>query len=597
MRGEKHSYLKIKLLLIIIVLLLPASIMPQAFNGYTLFSQNNSRYSYLVDMNNTVVHSWTHTKTGGYSCYLLPDGTLMRSAVSSNSQINGGGATGIVQKIAWDGSLLWEYTYSSSTYRTHHDIEPLPNGNVLLIAWEVKTAAQCVAAGLNHSATLWPDHIIEVQPVGTNGGTIVWKWHFWDHLIQDYDATKLNYGVVAQHPELLDINIGSTSGDWMHVNGISYDAEKDLIVFSSHNLDELYVIDHSTTTQQAASHSGGNYGKGGDLLYRWGKPSNYDAPGSQIFNVVHSAVWIPDSLPGGGNIMAFNNREGQGTSMVVEIIPPTDTTGNFIWSSGTAFGPASPNWSYTASGFYSNHLGGCHRLPNGNTFICEATSGYLFEVDASGNTVWSYNRGGEIARANRYGQEYTGLIGIPVELTSFTANVVEKNVTLNWITATETNNSGFEIQRSLDNSNFVKIGFLSGAGTTTELTRYSYQDNDLENGMYYYRLKQIDFDGTFSFSDVIQADVNTKLDFTLYQNYPNPFNPSTTIKYQIPNSSKVLLKVYNILGKEIATLVNETKEAGTHSVNFDASSLASGVYIYKISSNESVQTKRMILVK
>ena len=263
MRGENHSYLKICVLLFGIVFLLPIPIVAQAYNGYTLFSQNNSRNTYLVDMNNTTVHSWTHTRTGGYSCYLLPNGTLMRSAVSTNSSLNGGGATGIVQKIAWDGSLLWEYTYSSSTYRTHHDIEPLPNGNVLLIAWEVKTAAQCVAAGLNHSATLWPDHIIEVQPVGTNGGTIVWKWHFWDHLIQDYDATKLNYGVVAQHPELLDINVGSTSGDWMHVNGISYDDEKDLIVFSSHNLDELYVIDHSTTTTEAAGHTGGNYGKAG----------------------------------------------------------------------------------------------------------------------------------------------------------------------------------------------------------------------------------------------------------------------------------------------------------------------------------------------
>lgn len=144
MRGEKHSYLNIKVLLIVFVLLLPVSIMPQAFNGYTLFSQNNSRYTYLTDMSNITVHSWTHTRLCGYSCYLLPDGTLMRSAVSSNSSLNGGGATGIVQKIGWDGSLLWEYTYSSSTYRTHHDIEPLPNGNVLLIAWEVKTAAQTV---------------------------------------------------------------------------------------------------------------------------------------------------------------------------------------------------------------------------------------------------------------------------------------------------------------------------------------------------------------------------------------------------------------------------------------------------------------------
>jgi|WetSurMetagenome_2_1015567.scaffolds.fasta_scaffold36692_2 hypothetical protein len=597
MQGEKHSYLKIKMLFIAVVILLPVSIMAQAFNGYTLFSQNNSRYSYLVDMSNTTVHSWNHAKNGGYSCYLLPDGTLMRSAVSSNSQLNGGGATGIVQKIAWNGSLLWEYTYSSSTYRTHHDFEPLPNGNVLLIAWEVKSASQCVAAGLNHSATLWPDHIIEVQPVGTNGGTIVWEWHFWDHLIQDHDATKANYGVVGNHPELLDINCGSTSGDWMHMNGISYDAEKDLIVMSSHNLDEVFVLDHSTTTQQAASHSGGNYGRGGDILYRWGRPSNYDAPGSQVFNVVHSSVWIADSLPGGGNIIAFNNREGQGTSMVVEITPPTDSLGNFIWTAGSAYGPTSPTWSYTASGFYSNHLGGCQRLPNGNTFIVESTSGYLFEVDAGGNTVWSYNRGGELARAFRYSQDYPGLIGIPVELISFTANVNGKNVMLDWITATEINNSGFEIQRSIDNSNFIYIGFLSGTGTSTEYTRYNFQDYNLDNGKYYYRLKQIDFDGTISFSDVVEVEIKAKLDFTLFQNYPNPFNPGTTIKYQLPVASKIVLKVYNILGKEIATLVNETKEAGTHTVNFDASSLSSGVYIYKISGNESVQTKRMILVK
>jgi hypothetical protein len=597
MRGEKHSNLKIIVLFILSIIILPVSAMAQAFSGYTLFSPNNSRYSYLVDMSNTVVHSWTHTRTGGYSCYLLPDGTLMRSATSTNSQINGGGATGIVQKIAWDGSLLWEYTYSSSTYRSHHDIEPLPNGNVLLIAWEVKTAAQCVAAGLNHSATLWPDHIIEVQPVGTNGGTIVWKWHFWDHLIQDYDATKANYGVVAQHPELLDINVGSTSGDWMHVNGISYDAEKDLIVFSSHNLDELFVIDHSTTITEAAGHTGGNFGKGGDILYRWGRPANYDAPGTQIFNVVHSSMWIPDSLPGGGNIISFNNREGQGTSMIVEITPPTDANGNFIWSAGTAYGPATPTWSYTASGFYSNHLGGCQRLPNGNTFICEATSGYLFEVDASGNTVWSYNRGQEIARAVRYPEYYSAFPWIPVELTSFNASIDGSSVTLNWMTATETNNSGFEIQRSSNNSDFSKIGFVSGKGTTTEIAKYSFDDKNLDNGKYYYRLKQIDFDGTFSVSDVVEVEINKRLDFTLYQNYPNPFNPATTIKYQIPNSSKVLLKVYNILGKEITTLVNETKEAGIHIVNFDASSLPSGVYIYKITSNESVQTKRMILVK
>ncbi|MBK9404677.1 MAG: aryl-sulfate sulfotransferase [Ignavibacteria bacterium] len=142
----------------------------------------------------------------------------------------------------------------------------------MLNAWEVKTSAQAIAAGLNHSASIWPDHIIEVQPSGTTGGTIVWKWHAWDHLIQDYDPTKANYGVVANHPELLDINVSSTaSGDWMHVNGISYNADLDQIVFSSHNLDEFYVIDHSTTTAEAASHTGGQQRQRRGFFIQMGK--------------------------------------------------------------------------------------------------------------------------------------------------------------------------------------------------------------------------------------------------------------------------------------------------------------------------------------
>jgi hypothetical protein len=386
----------------------------EPYAGYTLYAPNNGTYTYLVDLNHAVVRTWTHSIGGGYSCYLLEDGSLLRSAVSSSSTLNGGGATGIVEKVAPGGTVTWRYTYSSSSYRAHHDIEPMPNGNVLIIAWEVKTAAQAVQAGLNHSAAIWPDHIIEVQPTGATTGTIVWAWHAWDHLVQDYNAAKSNYGVVAAHPELLDINVGSSGGgigggDWMHINAVSYNPALDQIAISSHNLDEIYVIDHSTTTAQAATHAGGNSGKGGDLLYRWGCPSNYDAPGSQYFNVVHCAWWIPTGLPGAGHLMAFNNREGTGTSIVVELVPPGDLLGNYSWTSGTAYGPAAPIWSYTASGFYSNHLGGCQRLPNGNTLVVESTSGILFEVDAAGNTVWSHAPGGEIARALRYGMDYMGL--------------------------------------------------------------------------------------------------------------------------------------------------------------------------------------------
>ncbi|MBI1937042.1 MAG: aryl-sulfate sulfotransferase [Ignavibacteriales bacterium] len=525
-RGAKIFFLPLLFLLMNFVFV-PSSLYAQAYEGYTLFSPNNSRNTYLINMSNQVVHSWSHTKTGGYSCYLLEDGTLLRSAASSNSQLNGGGAAGIVQKVDWGGNVIWEYTYSSSTYRSHHDIEPMPNGNVLLIAWEVKTAVQAVQTGLNHSAVIWPDHIIEVEPVGTNSGNIVWQWHAWDHLVQDYDAAKNNYGVVADHPELLDINMGGTQiGDWMHINGISYNVDLDQIVISSHFLDEIYVIDHSTTTAEAAAHSGGRSGKGGDILYRWGNPANYNAPGSQVFNVVHSSIWIPNGFPGSGNILAFNNREGQGTSIVVEIVPPVDGSGSYTISAGSAFGPTLPTWSYTASGFYSNHLGGCQRLSNGNTLIVESTSGYLFEVDASGNVVWTYNRGGEIARALRYSTEYI--------------------------------------------------------------------------------------------DDITDVEENEELpsEFKLSQNYPNPFNPETTIEYVLPEAANVTLKVFDVLGREVTTLVNEYKQAGIHYSTFSASqnkggqvlhsALSSGVYFYTLrvrdsspgkSGSELQKTKKMILAK
>lgn len=385
-----------------------------SYGGYTLYGPNNSNKVYLLNSAGAAVRTWTCSRSGGYSAYMLEDGSILRTGLA-NSTVNGGGAMGAVQKYSPTGTLLWDWTYATSTYRSHHDIEPLPNGNVLLIAWEVKTAAQAVAAGLDVSTIIWPDHLIEVQPTGATTGTIVWQWHAWDHLIQDYDATKANYGVVGAHPELLDINMGSVGGgigggDWMHINSVSYNPELDQIAISSHTLNEVYVIDHSTTTAEAASHSGGRCGKGGDILYRWGCPANYRAAGTQVFQVVHCAYWIPEGLPGAGHLMAYNNRELTGTSMVVELELPSDGAGNYALTAGAAYGPAAPYWSYTASWFFSNHLGGNQRLANGNTLICESTSGHIFEVDAAGVVQWEVTPGGEIARALRYGVDFPGLM-------------------------------------------------------------------------------------------------------------------------------------------------------------------------------------------
>ncbi len=187
---------------------------------------------------------------------------------------------------------------------------------------------------------------------------------------------------------------------------------------------------------------------------------------------------------------------------------------------------------------------------------------------------------------------------VPVELTSFTGNVNNLGqVVLNWQTATELNNQGFEIERRTESSEFRTIAFVEGAGTVTETRNYSYIDKTADQGINYYRLKQVDFDGTFAYSDEVEVDAAGPLSFNLDQNYPNPFNPTTNIKFSVPESGNVKLSVYNLVGEEVAVLVNGFSQAGTFEVTFDASNLSTGVYLYKLQSANSVQTKKMMLLK
>jgi hypothetical protein len=190
----------------------------------------------------------------------------------------------------------------------------------------------------------------------------------------------------------------------------------------------------------------------------------------------------------------------------------------------------------------------------------------------------------------------------PVELISFNADVNEKDIDLSWITATETNNSGFEIERKINNDNWESIGFVEGQGTTTESQHYTFVDNDVNPGKYQYRLKQIDYDGTFEYSDIIEVEIHSVNKFSLEQNYPNPFNPATVISYQLAVTSNVVLKIYDELGNEVATLVNEEKPAGSYEVDFSVGQdsspdIASGIYFYRLQAGSFIETKKMILLK
>jgi len=387
----------------------------QAESGYVLFSPNTSTNTYLIDKNGAVVNQWHSSYQPGLLAYLLPDGSLLRDSSphgqGGNGSINAAGAGGLLEKFDWNGNKVWQFAYDSSTHLAHHDFEVMPNGNILLIAWELKTEAQATAAGrdpnLPGAGYLYPDSIVEVHPDYVNGGgTIVWEWHVWDHLVQQFDATKTNYygpTGVQDHPELINLNyVSSTSDgggqaeDWTHCNGIDYNATLDQIVLSSREFSEYWIIDHSTTTAQAAGHSGGNSGHGGDLLYRYGNPQAYNrgTAADRVFYYQHDPQWIPAGLPGAGDITVFNNgvgRPGQDFSQVVEITPPVDSSGHYVLAAGAAYGPANATWAYTAPvSDFSAIISGAQRLPNGNTLIDYGVKGTFSEITPTGQEVWRY---------------------------------------------------------------------------------------------------------------------------------------------------------------------------------------------------------------
>ncbi|HVS12230.1 MAG TPA: aryl-sulfate sulfotransferase [Planctomycetota bacterium] len=426
-----------------------------AFEGYTLLSPLRSGTSYLIDMEGQVVHRWETGRAPGNLAYLLDDGRLLRPVrVEDNPVFFGGGIGGGVQELDWEGNLTWDFTFSSKERIHHHDVEPMPNGHVLLIAWEHVSPEQAIALGRDPEVVdangWWPDAIYEIEPVRPDGGRIVWEWHALDHLVQDRDEGKPGHGSVGKHPGRIDINgdhtaerpqtaeerrrerelrermakLGYAGGrddadarppdqrgrrnhaDWLHTNSVDYHPGHDLILLSTPRMSEVWVLDHSTTTEEARGASGGRRGKGGEILYRWGNPRVYGAGGEadrRLF-AQHDAQWIPEGHPGAGNVLVFNNgngRPGGEHSSVDEIALPFDPEKGFRREEAAPYGPRELAWSYSApepASFYSFFISGAQRLPNGNTLICSGAQGRVFEVTRAGRIVWEYwnPHGGDI---------------------------------------------------------------------------------------------------------------------------------------------------------------------------------------------------------
>ncbi|MEC7653408.1 MAG: aryl-sulfate sulfotransferase [Bacteroidota bacterium] len=370
-----------------------------SFNGYTLYAPIPGFDTYLINNCGEVVNQWNSDYRIGLSAYLLEDGSLLRTGqLMSSSQypFSGGGLGGMVERFNWEGELIWNLNWTGENKHHHHDIEMMPNGNLLLIAWELHSYEEAIAMGKDSTQTenpIWCCQITEIEPTGNQGGNVVWSWSAWDHLIQDTDPNKPNYGVVAENPRKFNINFtngngpnqGAGSSDWMHCNSIDYNAELDQIMISSAKFCELWIIDHNLSTEEAATDAG-------DLLYRWGNPRAYDRGTNedQVLFHQHDTHWMNEG------VMLFNNGKNrpEGEYSTVEIIDlPEMIYGTYPIDEEQPFQPESYSWRYPQefdADFYSQNISGAERLPNGNTLICEGSSGHLFEVTADEELVWDY---------------------------------------------------------------------------------------------------------------------------------------------------------------------------------------------------------------
>lgn len=379
---------------------------PQTYNGFTLIYPHNQPNVYLIDNCGEIVHTWTDEDNfrPGNTAYIRPDGTLVktkRDAVVNTDPIWAGGGGAIVEIRDWDNNLLWSFERNDENERLHHDIAPMPNGNILMIVWEYVTDEVAIQAGRDTTklaqGELWPEKIIEVNP---DTDEIVWEWHVMDHLIQDFDETKDNYGVVSEHNELIDINWDQHDGhpDWLHANSLDYNEELDQIMISIPYFDELWVIDHTTTTEEAAGHTGGFTNHGGDLIYRWGNQEAYQMgdESDQILYFQHDAHWanefIPPSHPDFGSVVVFNNRVGADFSTAEVFRSSWDM---YISDYEEFNGTFPPYESRTINhpdptSIYSTGLSSVQLLPNGNTLICSGRRGYIVELNMDGNVVWEY---------------------------------------------------------------------------------------------------------------------------------------------------------------------------------------------------------------
>lgn len=540
----------------------------QQFNGYTLIGTTNTTSVILMDTNQVTFKTWSGlSQSTGYSVFLEPGGTLVRACKGGTTPAGapGGPICGKIQKHDYAGNLVWDYSIYGADYISHHDIQPMPNGNVLAIVYHKVAAADVTAAGGTQAIDMWPDKIIEIQPNGLNGGTIVWEWRIWDHIMQNTDPNKPNYFAnVVDHPERLNLNYKQTK-DWIHMNGVDYNPILDQVAFSSHNMSEWYVIDHSTTTAEAAGHTGGNSGKGGDFLYRWGNPAAYNAAGTTILKVTHDAHWIPEGCPNAGRLAGFNNQGvSPNQSAADQIITPVNGY-NYDLVAGQAYSPASYTDRHACNG-YSSNMGGTQQFPNGNQLICIATSGKVYEINAAGTQLWTKTFQGSVAKAFKYDSCY--IFNTPPAIPTITAN--GNQLTSSAATTYQWYKDGVLIN-----------GATSMTYTATTSGMYLVRITDANGCVYRY---SHGYKYTGGGSAVNDIDLSDKVSV-----YPNPTNGNLYISDAGILGEHFQVQVIDYTGNIVYT--------GNNSKELNLVSLADGLYSLRITTSNGIVNKRINVIK
>jgi len=591
-----------------------------SFQAYTLFSPLNSNTSYLINNCGEMVHSWACDDVPYYTAYLMDNGNLIRYGGSFDSNAE------YIEMRDWDNNILWKWVPPAQYEYLHSDLTIMPgNNSFLLIQEERISALEWSTNGGNPSSignTAAFENIIEVEPLGNNDVNVIWEWKLFDHIVQDYDSNQDNFGVLADNPQLLDINFPNSINfqeGWVHFNSVDYNEELDQILISCFSCSEIFIIDHSTSTEEAATSSGGNSGKGGDFLYRYGTPANYDqgTAADRVFFGQHNASWVPNGLPHAGKLLVHDNgntRPSGAWSRVVLFDPTLLPDGSYEMLANGTFGPQGFDWEWSGDVFgqtyYSPFYSGVNVQPNGNFVIAEGQNGRMFEVTEQGDIVWFYqnpdngniaNQGSNINnpriyRAERYFYDYPAFENrdlTPQGIVENTNTVSDACTIHPNFDELPTANFTFEINESTvtfnsdTSSNFQSLIWNFGDGNNSNESNpiYTYT----ESGLYEVCLYVFNMSYSDTLCQEVEINILNTQNFELSQNL---FFHDEVNKMLIFNTNNLDIKnigIFDLKGQEILRRNIDC--------SFDLSFLKNGLYLVVVEDVNSIKRSRKIWVQ